>query len=94
MTLLNCGGSSASAATAGGTPQPWQLTPIANRPDFDALREVGVNVVTATRTDDPNIHYQLGAGQVTGNRTAASLPSGDGKRRRLHSARVRLRNAV
>jgi len=42
--------------------------------------------------NDPNQDYQLGAGQITGNRTAASLPSGDGKRRRIASTRVRLRN--
>ena len=79
--------------TAGGTAEPWEIALPANRPDFSSLREVGVNLVTATRDDDPNIDYQVGAGQVTGNRTAGTLPSGDGKRRRVHSARVRLRNA-
>lgn len=79
-------------AGAGETAQPWELTPATSRPDFSLLREVRVNLVTATRDDDPNRYYQIGAGQVTGNRTAASLPSGDGKRRRVHSARVRLRN--
>ena len=64
-----------------------------NRPDFSTLREVGINIVTATRDDDPNRHYQIGAGEVTGNRTAGSLPSGDGKRRRVSTARVRVRNA-
>jgi prepilin-type N-terminal cleavage/methylation domain-containing protein len=78
---------------SGDTAAPWELSPPSNRPDFSSLREVGVNIVTVTRGDDPNVHYQLGAGQVTGNRTAASLPSGDGKRRRFHSARVRLRNS-
>jgi prepilin-type N-terminal cleavage/methylation domain-containing protein len=77
---------------AGTTAQPWELTPIANRPDFSAIREVVLNIVTVTRSDDPNIDYQIGAGQVRGNRTAGSLPSGDGKRRRVSSARVRLRN--
>jgi len=79
-------------AAAGETAQPWELTPIGNRPDFSMLREVGINLVTVTRTDDPNVDYQIGAGQVTGNRTAGSLPSGDGKRRRVHQARVRMRN--
>lgn len=82
-----------SFGTSGGTDQPWELTPVLNRPDFSSLREVGVNIVTATRDDDPNRSYQLGAGQVTGNRDGATLPSGDGKRRRVHSARVRLRNS-
>lgn len=78
--------------TAGGTAQPWELLPLANRPDFSTLREVGVNVVTVTRTDDPNLDYQMGSGQVTGNRLAATLPSVDGKRRRVSSTRVRVRN--
>jgi prepilin-type N-terminal cleavage/methylation domain-containing protein len=83
-----------SFGTSGGTAQPWELTPLTNRPDFSGLREVGINIVTVTRSDDPNTHYQIGAGQVTGNRSAASLPSGDGKRRRVSSARVRIRNAT
>lgn len=78
---------------AGGTNQPWELTPIANRPDFSSLRELGINIVTTTRDDDPNTDYRLGSGEVTGNRDGSTLPSGDGKRRRVHSARVRLRNA-
>jgi len=82
-----------SYGSSGGTARPWELTPASNRPDFSTLREVGLNIVTATRDDDPNRHYQIGAGQVTGNRTAGSLPSGDGKRRRVSTARVRVRNA-
>ncbi len=78
---------------AGGTDKPFDMVTVGNRPDPSSLREVGVNIVTVTRDDDPNIDYQMGAGQVTGNRTAGTLPSGDGKRRRVHSARVRLRNA-
>lgn len=77
----------------GGTNQPWELTPAINRPDFSSLREVGVNIVTATRDEDPNADYQLGAGQVTGNRDGSTLASVDGKRRRVHSARVRVRNS-
>jgi prepilin-type N-terminal cleavage/methylation domain-containing protein len=67
--------------------------PAATFPDASLLREVQVNVVTVTRADDPNQEFNLGAGQVTGNRNAGSLPSGDGKRRRVSTARVRLRNA-
>ena len=78
---------------AGGTDRPWELTPIANRPDFSSLREVGINIVATTRDDDPNIDYQMGSGEVTGNRDGSTLPGVDGKRRRVHSARVRLRNA-
>jgi Tfp pilus assembly protein PilW len=82
-----------SFGTGGGTAQPWELMPTTSRPNFSTLREVGINIVTATRDDDPNRHYQIGAGEVTGNRTAGSLPSGDGKRRRVSTARVRVRNA-
>ncbi len=81
-----------SFGTAGGTNDPFGLTPTANRPNFGSLREVSLSLVTVTRDDDPNEEFTEGAGQVTANRTAGSLPSGDGKRRRVHSARVRLRN--
>jgi Tfp pilus assembly protein PilW len=83
-----------SYATAGGTAQPWQLTPANTRPDPSSLREVQVNVVTVTRDDDPNRDWTLGVGQVTGNRTAGSLSTGDGKRRRVYTARVRPRNVI
>ncbi len=83
-----------SFGTAGGTDRPWELTPAANRPDFTSLRSVGINIVTATRQDDPNVNYRLGKGQVTGNRTAGSLVTIDGKRRRVSSTRVRLRNVA
>jgi len=83
-----------SFGTAGGTDRPWELTPAANRPDFTSLRSVGINIVTATRQDDPNVNYRLGKGQVTGNRTAGSLVAIDGKRRRVSSTRVRLRNVA
>ena len=83
-----------SFGTAGGTDRPWELTPVTNRPDFTSLRSVGINIVTATRQDDPNVNYRLGKGQVTGNRTAGSLVTIDGKRRRVSSTRVRLRNVA
>jgi len=83
-----------SYGSAGGTAEPWELTPANTRPDPSSLREVQVNVVTVTRDDDPNRDWSLGAGQVTGNRTAASLSAGDGKRRRVYSARVRPRNVL
>ena len=83
-----------SYGSAGGTAQPWELSPANTRPDPSSLREVQVNLVTVTRDDDPNRDWSLGAGQVTGNRTAASLSTGDGKRRRVYSARVRPRNVL
>ena len=83
-----------SYGSAGGTAEPWELTPANTRPDPSSLREVQLNLVTVTRDDDPNRDWSLGAGQVTGNRTAASLSSGDGKRRRVYSARVRPRNVL
>jgi len=67
--------------------------PATSFPDATLLRELQVNVVTTTRDDDPNRGFVMGAGQVTGNRTAGSLPGQDGKRRRVNTARVRIRNA-
>jgi prepilin-type N-terminal cleavage/methylation domain-containing protein len=83
-----------SFGTAGGTAAPWELSPANNRPAPSSLREVQINIVTVTRDDDPNRDWTLGAGQVTGNRTAASLSAGDGKRRRVYTARVRPRNVI
>lgn len=60
--------------------------------DGARLRELRVNIVVATRTDDPNQSYARGQGQATENRTAASVPGQDGRRRRVHEAVVRLRN--
>lgn len=79
--------------TSGGTVGAWDVVAIASRPDFSLVREVGINLVTVTRSDDPNVDFRMGAGQATGNRTTG-LPSGDGKRRRVNSARVRLRNII
>lgn len=83
-----------SYGTAGGTARPWELTPKNTRPDPSSLREVQINLVTVTRDDDPNRDWTLGIGQVTGNRTAGSLSTGDGKRRRVYTARVRPRNVI
>jgi hypothetical protein len=85
-----------SFATSGGTGDPFALPPppaaAPNFPDAQLLREVEISLVTVTRADDPNQLFDLGAGQVVGNRNPSSLPSGDGKRRRVHTSRVRLRN--
>lgn len=87
---------SESFANSGGIGDPFALPPppaaAPNFPDARLLREVGISLVTVTRADDPNQIYDLGAGQAVGNRNPASLPSGDGKRRRVHTSRVRLRN--
>ena len=83
-----------SFGTSGGTARPWELTPANTRPDPSSLREVQLNLVTVTRDDDPNRDWTLGVGQVTGNRTAGSLSTGDGKRRRVYTARVRPRNVI
>ena len=83
-----------SFGSAGGTAAPWELSPATSRPDPSALREVQMNLVTVTRDDDPNRDWTLGIGQATGNRTAASLSTGDGKRRRVYTARVRPRNVI
>jgi hypothetical protein len=83
-----------SFSTSGGTSAPWELSPANTRPDPSSLREVQLNLVTVTRDDDPNRDWALGAGEVTGNRTAGSLSGGDGKRRRVYTARVRPRNVI
>lgn len=79
-------------AAAGTTADPYGLSPASSRPNFSLLREVDLSFVVATRDDDPNDEFTLGAGQVIGNRTVGSLIASDGKRRRVHTARVRLRN--
>ena len=81
-----------SFGTAGGTADPFGQA-AASFPDPTLLREIGINLVTVTRDDDPNREFTLGAGQITGNRQASSLPTDDRRRRRVHTARVRLRNA-
>jgi len=60
--------------------------------DGSALREVRLNVVIRTRDEDPNGTWQGGIGQVTENRTPASVAPMDGARRRVHTSTVRLRN--
>jgi hypothetical protein len=55
------------------------------------LREIRLNLVLRTRADDPRNPDSAGTGQATENRTTA-IPGDDGKRRRVHTATVRLRN--
>ena len=58
----------------------------------DELREIRINLVVATRTDDPRSSTAAGIGQPRENRTVTSSPGADGKHRRVHTATVRLRN--
>jgi prepilin-type N-terminal cleavage/methylation domain-containing protein len=60
--------------------------------DNNDLREIRVNLVARTRDDDPRKPDSAGTGQPTENRTAASAPGDDGRRRRVHTSIVRLRN--
>jgi prepilin-type N-terminal cleavage/methylation domain-containing protein len=58
--------------------------------DGTDLREIRVNLVVRTRADDPRNPDSAGTGQARENR--ANAPGDDGKRRRVHTATVRLRN--
>ncbi len=80
-----------SFGTNGGTDDPFGQA-AATFPDATSLLEVQINVVVATPEDDPNPEFNQGAGQLTGNR-ATGLSGGDGKRRRVHSVRVGIRNS-
>lgn len=55
------------------------------------LRELRVNLVTRTRSDDPRNPDDAGIGQQRENR-ATGIAAADGKHRRVHTATVRLRN--
>jgi prepilin-type N-terminal cleavage/methylation domain-containing protein len=55
------------------------------------LREVRVNLVLRTRDDDPRNPNATGTGQGTENRVTA-IPGDDGRRRRIHTGTVRVRN--
>jgi len=66
--------------------------PPAGSVDYNRLVDVRLNVVTTTRTDDPEREFTPMKGQPTANRTAASVPGPDRRRRRVHQALIRLRN--
>jgi len=55
------------------------------------LREVRVNLVLRTKDEDPRNPSAIGTGQGTENRVNA-VPGDDGRRRRIHTATVRVRN--
>ena len=59
--------------------------------DGTLLREIRFNIVTRTRANDPRKPNNAGIGQTTENR-ATNIPGADGRRRRIYSATVRLRN--
>lgn len=59
--------------------------------DGSLLREIRFNVVSRTRGEDPRNPISAGIGQSTENR-ATNIPAVDGRRRRVYSATVRLRN--
>ncbi|MFQ5416293.1 MAG: PilW family protein [Myxococcota bacterium] len=60
--------------------------------DGNDLREIRFHVVVATRSDDPRNPNASGTGQARENRTPASTPGDDGKRRRVYTSTVRVRN--
>lgn len=57
----------------------------------DELRELRVNLVLRTRSNDPRNPDSAGIGQQRENR-ASGIAAADGKHRRVHSATVRMRN--
>ncbi|MDP6981177.1 MAG: PilW family protein [Myxococcota bacterium] len=86
--------SALNIATAGGSvaiaPVP-DTTFDTSTVDGELLREIRFNIVTRTRSDDPRNPSNAGTGQATENR-ATNIPGTDGRRRRIYSATVRLRN--
>ncbi len=74
--------------TRGVVGTPYNTTLV----DGNDLREVRVNLVLRTSADDPRRPTDAGTGQVRENRTSASAPGDDGRRRRVHTATVRVRN--
>lgn len=61
-------------------------------PDTALLREVRFNLVLRTADSDPNSPTSAGTGQPRENQTNA--PGPDGRRRRVHTATIRLRNVL
>jgi prepilin-type N-terminal cleavage/methylation domain-containing protein len=58
--------------------------------DVNQLREIRFNLIVRTRDDDPQ-NAAAGTGQARENR-ALNIPGDDARRRRIHTATVRLRN--
>lgn len=62
-----------------------------NAVDGTELREIRVNLVMRTRTNDPRNPDNTSIGQQRENRST-SVAAADGKHRRVHTATVRIRN--
>lgn len=60
--------------------------------DGNDLREVRFNVVVATRDNDPRNPDSAGTGQARENRDPTTVSSDDGRRRRVYTSTVRIRN--
>lgn len=60
--------------------------------DATSLREIRFNLVLRTAENDPANPNDAGIGQLTENQTVA--PGADGRRRRVHTSTIRLRNLV
>jgi prepilin-type N-terminal cleavage/methylation domain-containing protein len=60
--------------------------------DGNDLREVRFHVIVATRDDDPRNPDGAGTGQVRENRDPGTVSSDDGRRRRVYTSTVRMRN--
>jgi prepilin-type N-terminal cleavage/methylation domain-containing protein len=60
--------------------------------DGNDLREVRFHVVVATRDDDPRNRNSAGTGQARENRDPDTVSSDDGRRRRVYTSTVRIRN--
>jgi prepilin-type N-terminal cleavage/methylation domain-containing protein len=60
--------------------------------DPGTLREIRFSLVVRTSADDPVNPTAAGAGQARENRTNA--PGADGRRRRVHTSTIRLRNLI
>ncbi len=87
----------ASATTIETSGGPVAIAPVPST-NFDTstvdgslLREIRFNIVTRTRGNDPRNPANAGIGQSTENRTL-NVPGTDGRRRRIYSATVRMRN--
>jgi prepilin-type N-terminal cleavage/methylation domain-containing protein len=59
--------------------------------DGSELRELRINLVSRTRDNDPRNPTKAGRGQGTENRDT-NVAGADGRRRRVHTATIRLRN--
>ena len=59
--------------------------------DGSELRELRINLVSRTRASDPRNPTNAGRGQGTENRDS-NVAGADGRRRRVHTATIRLRN--